>query len=154
MTFAGYHDDPVSDQERFSADGRWYLTGDAASRDGTGELFFSARDDDVIITAGYRVGPYDVESVIGGHPAVAECAVVAGPDPIRGEIIEAFVVPCARVTDEAVLTAELQEMVRTRYAAHAYPRRVHLRSELPKTPSGKIQRYALRAECVAMAGDR
>jgi acetyl-CoA synthetase len=154
MTFAGYHDDPVSDRERFSADGRWYLTGDAASRDVTGELFFSARDDDVIITAGYRVGPYDVESVIGGHPAVAECAVVAGPDPIRGEIIEAFVVPCDTVTDEAALAADLQETVRTRYGAHAYPRRVHLRSELPKTPSGKIQRYALRAECAAMARDR
>ena len=154
MTFTGYHDDAESDRERFSADGRWYLTGDAASRDGTGELFFSARDDDVIITAGYRVGPSDVESVIGGHPAVAECAVVAGPDPIRGEIIEAFVVPRHPVPDESALVAELQALVRSRYAAHAYPRRVHLRRELPKTPSGKIQRFALRAECAAGAARR
>ena len=96
-----------------------------------------ARDDDVIIMAGYRIGPFEVESVLVAHPAVAECAVVAAPDEVRGEVLEAFIVlrnGCA-VTDE--LTRELQEWVKGHYAAHAYPRRVHYVESLPKTPSEK-----------------
>jgi acetyl-CoA synthetase len=96
----------------------------------------------VIIMAGYRIGPFDVESVLAQHDAVAECAVVAAPDPVRGEVIEAFVV--LRATASADLERELQDHVRTRYAAHAYPRRVHVVASLPKTPSGKIMRGELR----------
>jgi acetyl-CoA synthetase len=107
---------------------------------------FSSRDDDVIIMAGYRIGPFDVESVLAQHDAVAECAVVAAPDPVRGEVIEAFVVLRATATVTDDLERQLQEHVRTRYAAHAYPRRVHVVASLPKTPSGKIQRGELRRQ--------
>jgi acetyl-CoA synthetase len=141
MTFTGYAGGRSS-AERFTADGAFYLTGDLAVRTAEGTLRFSSRDDDVIIMAGYRIGPFDVESVLAQHDAVAECAVVAAPDPVRGEVIEAFVVLRATATDD--LERELQDHVRTRFAAHAYPRRVHVVASLPKTPSGKIQRGELR----------
>lgn len=142
MTFTGYLG---STSDRFSADRRWYLTGDLASRDQDGIFHFSSRDDDVIIMAGYRIGPGDIEAVIVTHPAVAECAVVAASDPLRGEVIEAHVVVLPGITPDENLTAELQDVVRTRYAAHAYPRRIHYPTRLPKTPSGKIIRSDLRA---------
>lgn len=144
MTFTGYAAGAGTD--RFTADGRYYLTGDLATRNADGTLRFSSRDDDVIIMAGYRIGPFDVESVLVRHEAVAECAVVAAPDPIRGEVLEAFVVlrPDAQPTEN--LEQELQNHVRQHYAAHAYPRRVHVVDSLPKTASGKIQRAQLRRE--------
>jgi acetyl-CoA synthetase len=144
MTFTGYTGGAATD--RFTADGRYYLSGDLATRNPDGTLRFSSRDDDVIIMAGYRIGPFDVETVLVQHEAVAECAVVAAPDPIRGEVIEAFVVlrPDASVGED--LERELQDHVRQRYAAHAYPRRVHVVESLPKTASGKIQRGKLRRE--------
>jgi acetyl-CoA synthetase len=144
MTFTGYTGGTATD--RFTADGRYYLSGDLATRNPDGTLRFSSRDDDVIIMAGYRIGPFDVETVLVQHEAVAECAVVAAPDPIRGEVIEAFVVlrPDASVGED--LERELQDHVRRRYAAHAYPRRVHVVESLPKTASGKIQRGKLRRE--------
>jgi acetyl-CoA synthetase len=141
MTFTGYSGQAT---ERFTADGRFYLSGDLATRNADGTLRFSSRDDDVIIMAGYRIGPFDVESVLVQHAAVAECAVVAAPDPVRGEVIEAFVVLRSDVEESDELVAELQRHVRQGYAAHAYPRRVHLVSSLPKTASGKIQRAVLR----------
>jgi acetyl-CoA synthetase len=144
MTFTGYHEAPEKTAERISADGRWYYTGDAGSRDEDGYLFFSARDDDVIIMAGYRIGPFDIESVLVEHPDVAEAAVVGVPDELRGEVIEAFVVPRAGAGSSDDLATELQQHVKTRYAAHAYPRVVHFVEELPKTPSGKIKRFELR----------
>lgn len=144
MTFTGYAGREVSD--RFTADGRYYLSGDLAARNADGTLRFSSRDDDVIIMAGYRIGPFDVESVLAQHPAVAECAVVAGPDEVRGEAIEAFVVLRDDVGDSDELVAELKDHVRQRYAAHARPQRVHLVPSLPKTASGKIQRAELRRE--------
>jgi acetyl-CoA synthetase len=143
MTFTGYAGGRSS-ADRFTADGAFYLTGDLAIRTAEGTLRFSSRDDDVIIMAGYRIGPFDVESVLAQHDVVAECAVVAAPDPVRGEVIEAFVVLRATATATDDLERELQEYVRTRYAAHAYPRRVHVVARLQKTPSGKIQRGELR----------
>jgi acetyl-CoA synthetase len=141
MTFTAYAD---GDQHgRFVGDGRYYLTGDTASIDVTGVVRFSSRDDDVIIMAGYRIGPFDIESVLLQHPAVAECAVIAAPDAARGEVVEAFVVATAGA---AVTEGELQRWVKDRYAAHAYPRRVHFVPSLPKTPSGKIQRVELRRQ--------
>jgi acetyl-CoA synthetase len=144
MTFRGYAEGGRR-SGKFTADGRWYLTGDVARVDADGDFFFSARDDDVIIMAGYRIGPFEVESVLAQHPNVAECAVIGAPDPLRGEVLEAYVVlrdTAATAFDE--LVPELQAFVKARYAAHAYPRSVHVVRELPKTPSGKIQRSLLR----------
>jgi acyl-CoA synthetase (AMP-forming)/AMP-acid ligase II len=122
-----------------------------------GGLSFCARDDDVIIMAGYRIGPFEVESVLATHAAVAECAVVGIPDPLRGEVIEAFVVLRKPTTATNELAEELQSFVKTRYAAHAYPRTMHFVDSLPTTPSGKVQRFLLRdqrkAELAATTND-
>jgi acetyl-CoA synthetase len=142
--FQGYLNDPAKSREKFTADGRWYLTGDAGRVDEDGYFFFSSRDDDVIIMAGYRIGPFEVESVLLTHPAVAECAVIAVPDDIRGEILEAYIVPRDGHSGSSQLGETLGRHVKTHYAAHAYPRAVHFVPELPKTPSGKIQRFVLR----------
>src|SRR4029450_2131594 len=105
-----------------------------------------SRCDDVIIMAGYRIGPFDVESVLLTHADVAEVAVIGVPDERRGEVLEAFVVLRPDATASPTLTAELQQLVKTKFAAHAFPRSVHYIDELPKTPSGKIQRFLLRAQ--------
>jgi acetyl-CoA synthetase len=152
MTFTGYTGQVG--QDRFTTDGSYYLTGDLATRNADGTLRFSSRDDDVIIMAGYRIGPFDVESVLAQHDAVAECAVVAAPDPIRGEVIEAFVVLRTDTAATDDLERELQDHVRQRYAAHAYPRRVHVVASLPKTASGKIQRAQLRRDLAAAGAAR
>jgi acetyl-CoA synthetase len=144
MTFRDYHGGSAA-ADRFVGDGRWYLTGDAARQDADGDIFFAARDDDVIIMAGYRIGPFDVEAVLSQHEAVAECAVIAVPDDARGEVVEAFVVVREPHVAGDALAATLQRFVKERYAAYAYPRLVHFTDALPKTPSGKIQRYVLRA---------
>lgn len=144
--FTGYHGAPERTAERLTADGRWYLTGDAALRDAEGSIFFSARDDDVIIMAGYRIGPFDVESALLQHPDVAEAAAIGVPDELRGEVIEAFVVLRGDATPSDALTRSIQQQVKSAFAAHAYPRAVHYTDALPKTPSGKIQRYLLRAQ--------
>ncbi len=144
--FDGYVDAPDATREKFTADGRWYLTGDSGRCDDDGHYFFMARDDDVIIMAGYRIGPFDVESVILTHPDVAECAVIAVPDALKGEVIEAFVVLEGAVGDRDELAVELKDRVRDNLAAYAYPRAVHFVESLPKTPSGKIQRFLLREE--------
>jgi acetyl-CoA synthetase len=146
FAFAGYHNAPDKTAERFTGDGRWYVTGDTAMRDEDGYFFFSCRDDDVIIMAGYRIGPFDVESVLAAHPDVAEAAVVGVPDTLRGEVVEAYVVLRSGVEASDTLTADLQHQVKTKFAAHAYPRRVHYVDALPKTPSGKIQRFLLRRQ--------
>jgi acetyl-CoA synthetase len=144
--FAGYDGDATRSAEKFTADGRWYLTGDTAAIAANGTHHFVGRDDDVIVMAGYRIGPGDVEGVLMSHPAVAEAAVVAAPDELRGEVLEAFVVPASESAGSDDLTRELQQLVKTDFAAHAFPRRVHYVDALPKTPSGKIQRFVLRQQ--------
>jgi acetyl-CoA synthetase len=124
--------------------GNWYLTGDSMKRDSDGYYYFVGRNDDLITSAGYRIGPSDVEDTILSHPAVAEVAVVGKPDPERTEIVKAFVVLRAGYQPDGMLAAELQQRVRERLAAHAYPREVAFLPELPKTPSGKVQRFILR----------
>ncbi|MES5820858.1 hypothetical protein [Streptomyces sp. RG80] len=100
--------------------------------------------------AGYRIGPFEIESVLAQHPAVAECSVIGAPDDVRGEVIEAYVVlrdgvdGVGGIGGSPELATELQQLVKTRYAAHAYPRTIHFIDALPKTPSGKTQRYLLR----------
>jgi acetyl-CoA synthetase len=124
----------------------YYLTGDMAINNGDGSFSFSGRDDDIITTAGYRVGPADVESSLLEHPAVAESGVVAKPDEKRGAIIKAYVVIKNDMipADDQVLKEELQNHVRRRLSTHAFPREIEFVDELPKTPSGKIQRFILR----------
>lgn len=151
FTFTGYGPDRDMRADRFTDDGAYYLTGDLASIDDDGLIHFSSREDDVILMAGYRIGPFDIESVLLTHPAVVEVAVVAAPDEVRGEVIHAFVVPnpTQALNDgqqAAVLTEQLQTWVKDKYGAHAYPRGVTFVEALPKTPSGKVQRVALRRQ--------
>jgi acetyl-CoA synthetase/medium-chain acyl-CoA synthetase len=124
--------------------GEWYVTGDRASRDDDGYFWFVGRADDVIISAGYRIGPFEVESALIEHPAVLEAAAVAAPDPVRGAIVKAFVVlrPGVAASDE--LVRELQEHCKRVTAPYKYPRAVEFVAELPKTVSGKIRRVELR----------
>jgi acetyl-CoA synthetase len=139
FTFDGYWR-----AETPSLRGDWYLTGDVMRQDEDGCFFFIGRNDDVITSAGYRIGPFDVESVLIEHPAVAEVAVVGKPDPDRTEIVKAFVVLRQGYQPSGELAAELQQHVRTRLSLHAYPREIAFLPELPKTPSGKVQRFLLR----------
>ncbi|HUB13131.1 MAG TPA: AMP-binding protein [Acetobacteraceae bacterium] len=124
--------------------GNWYLTGDTMQRDGEGYYHFVGRNDDLITSSGYRIGPSDIEDTILSHPSVAEVAVVGRPDPERTEIVKAFVVLRAGWEASDALVGQYQQLVRERLAAHAYPREVAFMSELPKTPSGKVQRFVLR----------
>ncbi|WP_144791706.1 AMP-binding protein [Kocuria palustris] len=144
MWFPGYVDDPARTAERYTADGRLYLTGDVARRTPSGAFAFSSRDDDVILMAGYRIGPLEVESAMMGHPAVAAAAAIGVPDEMRGEVVEAYVVLRDDAERTEGLEHEIAQVVKTEYAAHAYPRRVHIVDELPTTASGKIQRNVLR----------
>ncbi|MFC7549678.1 AMP-binding protein [Plantactinospora sp. GCM10030261] len=146
LWFPGYFDASVQTAERYSPDRRWYYTGDTGWRDEDGYLFFTARDDDVIIMAGYRIGPFEVESALVSHPHVAEAAVVGVPDALRGEVIEAFIVLSEGVAPSPALATQLQQHVKQHYAAHAYPRSIHFVPALPKNPSGKLQRSVLRQQ--------
>ncbi len=124
--------------------GDWYLTGDKAYVDEDGYYWFVGRADDLIISAGYRIGPFEVESALIEHPAVAESAVVASPDDIRGSIVKAYVVLAPGYVESDELTGSLQAHVRSVTAPYKYPRAVEFVSELPKTISGKIRRVELR----------
>ena len=145
--FEGYLDAPEQTAEKLR-DG-WYLTGDCAWVDEDGLFHFVARDDDVIIMAGYRIGPFDVESVLLQHPDVVDAAAVAAPDPLKGEVLEAFVVLRPGAEPGPDLVVDLQQRVKRGFAAHAYPRAIHVVDELPKTPSGKVQRFVLRQQLAA-----
>lgn len=142
--FTGYVDAPEKTAERFTANRRWYLTGDVAQENPDGLFFFAARADDVILMAGYRIGPFEVESVLLTHEAVAEAAVVGLPDERLGEALVAYVVLAPGTRPGPELTAELQQKVKREFAAHAYPRAICYVDALPKTPSGKVQRHVLR----------
>lgn len=141
--FLGYRGDP----ERTAATrrGDWYLTGDRATRDADGYFWFVGRGDDVIISAGYRIGPFEVESALIEHPAVAESAVVASPDETRGEVVKAFVVLAKGYEPGEALAGELQAHVKRVTAPYKYPRKIEFVTSLPKTISGKIIRKELRA---------
>lgn len=141
--FKQYRDDP----ERTAATrrGEWYVTGDRAYRDEEGYFWFMSRADDVILSAGYRIGPFEVESALIEHPAVAESAVVASPDETRGEIVKAFVVLAPGYSADNALAQELQTHVKSVTAPYKYPRKVEFVDNLPKTVSGKIRRVELRA---------
>jgi acyl-coenzyme A synthetase/AMP-(fatty) acid ligase len=124
--------------------GDWYITGDRAYKDEDGYFWFVGRADDVINSAGYRIGPFEVESALKEHPAVAESAVVASPDEMRGEIVKAYVILAPGYTASPELATELQEHVKTVTAPYKYPREIEFVGNLPKTISGKIRRVELR----------
>ena len=124
--------------------GDYYLSGDTVELNADGSISFVGRADDVITTSGYRVGPFDVESALVEHSAVIEAAVIGKPDPERTELVKAFVVLHAGHEGDTALAEQLQQHVRQRLSAHAYPREIEFVDELPKTPSGKIQRFLLR----------
>uniref|UniRef100_A0A8D0CEM7 medium-chain acyl-CoA ligase n=2 Tax=Scleropages formosus TaxID=113540 RepID=A0A8D0CEM7_SCLFO len=142
--FTKYTDDPERTAQCFRGD--FYLTGDRGVMDQDGYLWFVGRADDVINSAGYRIGPFEVENALTEHEAVAESAVVSSPDPVRGEIVKAFVVlnPAYKSTDYDELTVELQEHVKRVTAPYKYPRKIEFVDQLPKTVSGKIRRVELR----------
>src|SRR4051812_45694239 len=138
----GYWNSPEASEETFG--GEWFHTKDGAQADEDGYYWYAGRADDVIISAGYRIGPFEVESACIEHPAVLEAAAVASPDEKRGNVVKAFLVLAEgrEPTDE--LAAEVQAFVREHLGAHAYPRRIEFVDDLPKTLTGKIRRIELR----------
>lgn len=144
MWFGGY-----KESRKSPFVGHYYLTGDTAELHSDGSMSFVGRSDDVITTSGYRIGPFDVESALLEHDAVIEAAVIGVPDPDRTELVKAFVILATGVQSTATLAEELSQFVKKRLSAHAYPRLVEFVTELPKTPSGKIQRFLLRNQEIA-----
>jgi acetyl-CoA synthetase/medium-chain acyl-CoA synthetase len=142
--FREYWKNDRENRARFRGD--WYLTGDIARRDADGYLWFVGRVDDVIKSAGYRIGPFEVESALIEHRAVLEAAVVGAPDATRGQIVKAYVVLCKDVAPCDALKHELQEHCKRVTAPYKYPRAIEFVSELPKTISGKIRRVELRRQ--------
>jgi len=140
--FLGYEGDEEANAGAFR-DG-WYFTGDKAWRDADGYLWFEGRDDDVITSSAYRIGPFEVESALVEHPAVVEAAVVGKDDPERTQIVTAFVILATGHEPGDALVSELQDHTRRLTAPYKYPREIHFVSELPKTVSGKIRRSELR----------
>ena len=126
--------------------GDWFITGDLGSRDADGFFWYSSRSDDVINSAGYRIGPVEVENALLEHPSVLECAVVASPHAERGEVVKAFIVLKAGFQANGDLTKEIQNHVKSVASPYKYPRRVEYRDALPKGPTGKILRRVLRDE--------
>jgi acetyl-CoA synthetase len=146
----GYWNNPEAERWLRRGEG-WIVTGDLGRQDADGFLWFEGRADDVIKSAGYRIGPFEVESALLTHPAVAEAAAVGKPDPARGHIVKAFVVLRPGHTDSSALREELVAAARRTLGAHAYPREIEVVTELPKTNTGKIQRFLLRGQEAAAA---
>jgi acyl-coenzyme A synthetase/AMP-(fatty) acid ligase len=142
----GYWGEPARTEQCYvdGPEGRWYLSGDRGSKDADGYFWYGGRADDLINSAGYRIGPLEVENVLLEHPAVAECAVVPSPDAERGEIVKAFVVLKPGVAGTDALARALQEHVKAQTAPYKYPRAVEFIAEIPKTVTGKIRRRTLK----------
>ncbi|XP_074238068.1 acyl-coenzyme A synthetase ACSM3, mitochondrial [Saimiri boliviensis] len=142
--FTHYVDNPSKTASTLR--GNFYITGDKGYMDEDGYFWFVARSDDIILSSGYRIGPFEVESALNEHPSVAESAVVSSPDPIRGEVVKAFIVlnPDYKLHDQEQLIKEIQEHVKKTTAPYKYPRKVEFIQELPKTISGKTKRNELR----------
>ena len=142
--FREYWRNPAENERRFRGD--WYLTGDLARRDSAGDYWFAGRSDDMIKSAAYRIGPFEVESALLEHPAVLESGVVGKPDAIRGQIVKAYVVLRRGVSASDHLKGELQAHCKQVTAPYKYPREIEFVAELPKTISGKIRRVELRQQ--------
>jgi acetyl-CoA synthetase len=142
VLFLEYWRRPEATAQKFLGD--WMLTGDRAHRDADGYVFFEGRDDDVISSAGYRIGPAEIEDVLLRHPAVANAAAVGKPDALRGELVKAFITLKPGFTPSPELAKEIQAQVKTRLSGHEYPREIEFLAEMPLTTSGKIIRRLLR----------
>jgi acetyl-CoA synthetase len=142
VMFLEYWKRPEATAEKFRGD--WCLLGDIAVKDEDGYFWFQGRDDDIINSAGYRIGPGEVEDCLAKHPAVARGAVIGVPDPIRGEVVSAFIVPAPGYEPGPQLAAEIQAFVKQRLAAHEYPRKIRFIDAMPMTVTGKIRRVDLR----------
>ena len=142
--FPGYHGDPEATAEAFR--GPWYFTGDKAALDEDGYFWFEGRGDDVITSSAYRIGPFEVESALIEHPAVAEAAVVGKDDPDRTQIVVAFCILSSGHEASPELARQIQDHVKQLTAPYKYPREIHFVAELPKTVSGKIRRSELREQ--------
>ncbi len=140
--FKEYLKEPERTKNQFRGD--YYITGDRAKKDEDGYFWFEGRRDDIIISSGYTIGPFEVEDALVKHKAVKECAVVASPDPIRGNVVKAFIVLRDGMEETQELTKELQTHVKKLTAPYKYPRKIEYMEELPKTTSGKIRRVELR----------
>ncbi|EFW92419.1 acyl-CoA synthetase [Haladaptatus paucihalophilus DX253] len=149
--FDGYFEKPELDERTFS--GAYYRTGDLASEDEDGYFFFEGRADDIIISSGYRIGPFEVEDALVGHPAVAEAAAVDSPHDDRGNVVKAYVILAEGYDGNDELVEELQEYMKEETAPYKYPRRIEFVDELPKTSSGKIRRIELRDREMSKFGD-
>jgi acetyl-CoA synthetase len=143
VMFLEYWRNPQASEEKFRGD--WCLSGDLARKDEDGYLWFVGRTDDLITSSGYRIGPAEIEECLIKHPAVAMAAVIGVPDEVRGEIVKAYILPQAGVVTSRELADEIKEFVKTRLAAHEYPRNLEFVDELPMTATGKIKRRDLRA---------
>jgi acetyl-CoA synthetase len=140
--FLGYWNNPEATARKFAGD--WLLTGDQATMDEDGYFRFVGRDDDVITSGGYRIGPGEIEDCLIRHPAVALAAAVGVPDDLRTERVKAFVVLAEGHAPSDALKREIQDHVKTRLAAHEYPREVEFLEALPMTTTGKIKRKELK----------
>ncbi len=140
--FASYWGDPTLTDQTFAND--WYFTGDQAECDADGYLWFAGRVDDMIKSSGYRISPFEVESALQAHPAVAESAVVGSPDQVRGHVVKAYIVLAPGQTPSDALAADIQSFVQQQTAPYKYPREIEFVVDLPKTISGKIRRVELR----------
>jgi acetyl-CoA synthetase len=141
--FLSYWNKPVETQAKFSGD--WLLTGDMGYQDEDGYFWYVGRADDIITSAGYRIGPSEIEECLIRHPAIAQAAVIGAPDPVRTEVVMAFLVLRSNWTASAELKRDIQSFVKDRVAAYQYPRRIAFVKEIPMTATGKIIRKALRA---------
>jgi acetyl-CoA synthetase len=142
VMFLGYWKKPEATKEKYAGD--WYLTGDMAQKDEDGYFWFVGREDDLITSAGYRIGPGEIEDCLIKHSAVAMVAVVGSPDEIRTEIVKAFIVLKTGITADQGLEDDIKSFVRNRLAAHEYPREIEFADKLPMTATGKIIRNELR----------
>ncbi len=142
VMFLGYWNNPAATQNKFKGD--WLLTGDLARIDKEGYFWFKGRKDDVITSGGYRIGPAEIEDCILKHPAVSMVAVVGSPDPVRTEIVKAFIVLKDGVNAESSLKQKIKEFVKVRLAAHEFPREIEFLDDLPRTATGKIMRKELK----------
>jgi len=147
VMFLGYFNDEAATAAKFVGD--WLMTGDLGRQDRDGYVEFVGRDDDVITSSGYRIGPSEIEDCLSGHPAVRLAAVVGKPDPVRTEIVKAYVVLMQDCAPSDALAADISDWVKTRLSMHEYPREVAFVDEIPLTTTGKVIRRLLREKAAA-----